>query len=96
MKIAPREKRQHAAGREKNDSFFSPPEENFREQRTSEKAVSLFKRKSHWIPVLGLRGRLWVNGTDLYKWYTRFGDEIYQSRILLTIYLNREPIGLPM
>ena len=52
--------------------------------------------KPSLIPVSRLRGRFPVNGSELYKWLTRFRDKIYQSWTLLTIYPNPEPTCLPM
>ena len=37
-----------------------------------------FSSKSPLIPVSGLRGRCWVNRTDLYKWKMRFWNEIHR------------------
>ena len=69
----------------------------FRSECSKRKFVfHFFNSKPSLIPVSGLRSRFPVNGTDSYKWQTRFPNEIYQSWISLSICPNCEPTGLPM
>ena len=82
--------------------------ENLREQRPSVKVVLFFrieysKQKFEYHPlkpIFDTSSRLsrpfLRKGTDLWKWLTRFRNEIYQSWILRTIHPNREPTGFPM